>query len=183
MRYSAFWLFVLLIVTSTLPAVGDDVVNGLKAELFGDQELKQLVTTRIDPNVDWHWAYIRPDKSLPLDHFSIRWSGYIKAPVKGAYKLTLMGDDGFRLYIDGRPVINEWRGGFVSHTATVELTGKPQKITVEYFEYDGGAWITLWWQPLGADRPAIVPGEVLFPDEENANAKVKKNPGPARTLG
>lgn len=159
-----------------------DANNGLNAEIFGDRILQKSLIKRIDPNVDWFWAKARPHRDVPADHFSIRWTGYIKAPQAARYKLILMGDDGFRLYLDDKKVIDEWRGGRNEHAATVELTGEPQKIQIDYFEIDKGAWISFWWQPLGFPIPSIVPSDALFPDEQSARAKLKKTKAPSQGL-
>ncbi len=177
MSVTAPWIVVAL-ASSSFAA---ETANGLNVEFFRDRELKSPVARRIDPNIDWHWAYARPHPDVPADHFSARWSGWIKAPQAGRYNLTLMGDDGFRLSLDGLPVIDAWKGGSPK-SATVELTGRPQAIEIEYCEFDRGAWLTFWWQPLGVDRPSIVPAEALFPDEESANAKAKKKRMPAHGL-
>ena len=42
------------------------------------------------------------------DDFSVRWTGQLVPPVSGRYELTVTGDDGFRLDVDGKRVIDEW---------------------------------------------------------------------------
>ena len=176
-------ILVLLGLSLSASAATAEPVNGLYTEIFRGESLKDLVTTRIDPNIDWYWGDIRPDRDAPADHFSIRWSGWIQAPLEGRYKLTLMGDDGFRLFLDGKPLIDEWReGGHVTHSVSVDLTGRPQKIAIEYHDIDKAAWITFWWQPVGSPTPSIVPSNALFPDEESANDKSKKKRLPPHGL-
>lgn len=161
---------------------GADIEHGLNAEIFSDTALQKSVAKRIDPNVDWHWGAAHPHPDAPADFFSMRWTGWIKSPQPGRYKLILMGDDGFRLSLDGNQVLNVWQGGFNHQSASVELTGKPQLISIEYFEVDKGAWISFWWQPVGSPTPTIVPPEALFPDEESAQAKPKKKKSPPHGL-
>ncbi|MCA9020551.1 MAG: DUF1080 domain-containing protein, partial [Planctomycetaceae bacterium] len=163
-----------------LPKEDDEEGNGLIAEFFDDDQLKHLVAKKLDPNIDCQWS--KPHPKVPVDHFSVRWTGYIKAPVAGAYRFTLLGDDGFRLWIDDALLINNWKVGFNHSSATVTLTGKPQKIRVEYFDFDKDHWISFWWQPIGFKIPSIVPNEVLFPNLKSAESKKNRNQLPDHGL-
>ncbi len=169
-------------VIRAVSAPAAEIEHGLNAEIFSDMALQRSVAKRIDPNVDWHWNGAHPHPDVPADFYSIRWTGWIKSPQAGRYKLTLMGDDGFRMSLDGKQVLDSWKGGFNHQSVSVELTGRPQAISIEYFEIDKGAWISFWWQPLGSRTPTIVPTEALFPDEESANAKPKKKKNPPHGL-
>ena len=40
-----------------------------------------------------------------LNNFSARWEGTLLAPEDGEYEIGVEGDDGFRLYLDGRKVV------------------------------------------------------------------------------
>ena len=76
--------------------------------------------TRIDPTVDFRWYRGSPtsdlvargevpaDRALDNDDFSARWTGQLVPPASGDYELTVTGDDGFRLCVDGQAVIDEW---------------------------------------------------------------------------
>lgn len=85
-------------------------VNGLRAELFQEANFDRAIKTRIDGPIDWIWGPGAPDADLPPNHFSIRWTGWLKAPRPGRYKLITRSDDGVRLWLDGRLLIDEWPG-------------------------------------------------------------------------
>jgi len=182
MAHTSGWLGVLILLAATPVAFAADVVTGLNAEYFGDRHLSRSITRRVDPNIDCHWGHARPHPDVPADHFSIRWSGWIRAPQPGRYKLILTGDDGFRLYLDKKLQIDVWKIGYNHQSVFVDLTGQPQEIVVELFEYDRPAWVTLWWEPPGAKKPWVVPTDVLFVDEESAKARGRSRKPPQRGL-
>ncbi len=94
--------------------------------------------------------------------FSIRWSGFLKATKTGKHTLILNTDDGVRAWLDGKQVINDWRGhGPTDNSAEVELTaGKPVPLRIEYFQGGGGGSAHLEWiEPAG--QRATVPAASL----------------------
>jgi hypothetical protein len=82
---------------------------------------------------------------LTDDFFSARWTrtAYFS---RGVYRFTVTADDGVRLYVDGQSKINAWViQGPTTYTADVFLTTGNHEIKLEYFEYTGGALISLNW--------------------------------------
>jgi len=98
---------------------------------------------RTDKHVrfDWGEGSFAPDQ--PVDHFSIRWTGYFVPQKSGDYKFFTSADDGARLYIGDETVIDDWQ----RHSQTVDSgtrhleAGQPYKIRLEYFEAVGSAII------------------------------------------
>ncbi len=173
MNARAIILLIALSWTAHLVAADDETINGLNTEIFKDQMLNQLVARRIDPNIDWHWANAKPVENIDSTGFSIRWTGYIKAPIKGQYEFIVSGDDGYRVWIDDRPVITNWVSEWQKKNVSVEMTGEPQRFKMEYLmSPPSGAWITLRWRPVGTADAFIVPTDVFFPTEESAKAKL-----------
>ncbi len=81
--------------------------------------------------------------AAPTTDYSIRWTGTFVPPESGTATFGLAADDGMRLYVDDRLVIDDWHEGAErSHTAKVALTkGKPVRLRVEYFQAQQGASI------------------------------------------
>jgi hypothetical protein len=143
--------------------------NGLRAELFGDMYLHRCVKVRYDPQINFDWGAGSPDPQVGNDFFSIRWTGWLKAPKPGKYTLLLQVDDGARLWLDGRLVIDSWQWlvGNIS-TAEVDLTGRPQQMRVEYMEVTGGASVRLSWARKDGFGMQPVPSWALFHDRTAA---------------
>jgi glucose/arabinose dehydrogenase/regulation of enolase protein 1 (concanavalin A-like superfamily) len=108
--------------------------------------------TRQDPKIDFNWEFGSPAASLPVDGFSARWTKN-QSFAAGRYKFTTATDDGVRLYIDGKVVIDQWQGQNAAHTAIVDLTAGLHEIKMEYFESGGGALARLNWDTT-PDQPA-----------------------------
>jgi glucose/arabinose dehydrogenase len=106
------------------------------------------VLTRQDANINFAWGAGSPDPALPTDGFSVRWT---KTQHFGAgrYKFTAVADDGVRLYIDGKRVINQWQGpAKTEFSHTVDLGEGKHTIKMDYVEYGGGALASLTWDSV-----------------------------------
>ncbi len=150
------------------PAAGSGE-RGLKGEYFRGKELAGApVVTRTDPTVEFRWYRGSPtsdlvargevpvDRAIDNDEFSVRWTGQLEPQVSGDYELTVSGDDGFRLVLDGKLLIDEWTAGARAHakTARVRLdAGRAYDVRLEYFESVRDAEVRLGWQLPGAKPP------------------------------
>ena len=133
--------------------------RGLKAEYFNNDELKgEPVLTRTDEHIEFRWGEGSYIDNGPVDHFSVRWSGYFVPQADDDYKLYVSADDGVRLYVDDERVIDDWQ----HHSETLDTyskhleAGKVYKIRLEYFENIGTATarfgIAAATQPIGEDN-------------------------------
>jgi formylglycine-generating enzyme required for sulfatase activity/WD40 repeat protein len=147
--------------------------NGLKAELFAGMDFQRLVKVRHDAQVSWGWGINGPDPLLGADCFSIRWTGWLKAPRPGRYTLRLYCDDGGKLWLDDKLVIDLWqKSGPTPYQVDVELTGQPQELRVEYFQQFGDAFIHLSWAQQGGFGMQSVPPWAVFHDRAAAEKAI-----------
>ncbi|MDG2266695.1 MAG: PA14 domain-containing protein, partial [Candidatus Marinimicrobia bacterium] len=108
----------------------------------------ELVLTREDPVIDFYWEQNSPDPSMEADHFQVRWTGDVLAPVDGNYQFQTYSDDGVRLMVDGDTLINQWDDyGGANFYANVTLEEGYHEVVLEYYENGGWAYIHLWWTP------------------------------------
>lgn len=113
--------------------------EGLEATYFNNKELKgEPAFTRIDKNIDFNWwAGNKPGPGLGHDQFSIRWKGLLKVPKTGTYEIGMEGDDGFRVYLDKKLIIDAWDGHRPGGYKGAEIQLKKEKyydLKIEYFE-------------------------------------------------
>ena len=134
--------------------------DGLKAECFSGTQLKGEPKVRKDEWINFEPNNQAPDPFLPDSPLSIRWSGTLRPEVTGEYELSFTSDDGCRLWIDDKLVIDAWGGHSVrSDKATIHLeAGKDYKIVSEYWNERDYAVAKLSWRPPvtgKADRLAL----------------------------
>lgn len=96
------------------------------------------------------------------DNFYVVWTGVIRIPVDGKYTFHLESDDGSRLLIDGKEIVDN--GGthdMVEASGKVELKAGDHEIKVEFFDEEEDAGCILSWQAEGKAKE-VVPASVLF---------------------
>lgn len=142
-----------VVETSALfPPDGRPGEHGLRGEYFPNRDLAgNPAVTRVDSTVGFDWGDGPPAPGLPADHFSVRWTGRLVPPRTGEYRLTIASDDGLRLFLDGRNVLDHWGNhGLESRKATLRLVGgRSYDLRLEYFEGDGEAVARFGWLPPG----------------------------------
>jgi hypothetical protein len=126
---------------------------------FGD-----LVHTRIDPVIDFHWDNGQPDPCVPTDVFGTRWIGGIEAGWTETYTFYVLTDDGARLWVDGQLIIDAWWAQWPTwHSGTINLVaGEKYSILLEYYNGGGAGDIHLYWSSPSTLRE-IVPNGALYP--------------------
>jgi beta-glucosidase len=122
--------------------------KGLQAEYFNNIGLNgKPAVTRIDREINFRWTLYSPHPDINYDFYSVRWTGKLKAPETGKFKVGIEGNDGYRLYLDGKLLIDNWK----SQTYTSKFSeyyfekDKEYDIRVEFFESSGYAWFKLLW--------------------------------------
>ena len=87
--------------------------------------------------IDYYWMTGSPDPRLPVDAFSARWTASLPFNA-GTAKLTTYTDDGVRVFVNGKRVIDNWtRHGITMDTAQVQLKAGTHTVRMEYFEGGG----------------------------------------------
>ena len=131
-------------------ALSTDGKPGLKAEYFRGIELKGApVVTRVDKDVNFDFNGGAPAPGLGKEDFSIRWTGVLTPDQSGTYQIGFTGDDGYRLWLDGKLLVEDWSmHGPSTKNAQVPLeNGHKYAIKIEYFQGGGGAVARLVWTP------------------------------------
>ena len=124
------------------------LVRGLLGEYFANNTLSGTpAVTRTDDRIDFGWTLNSPARGIPFDWYSVRWTGTLTGPPGGATQLGIQGNDGYRVYLDGRMLIDNWsKRSFDTRVAPVAIrAGSVHDLRVEYFESTGNARVKLVW--------------------------------------
>jgi hypothetical protein len=135
---------------------------GLKGEYFSTIDLTGPALERVDATINFDWKSGSPDPKIPTDRFSARWTGFIVPQYSQTYTFYSVSDDGFRLYVNGILVINDWSNHAPrERSGTIALqAGKSTSIKVEYFENTGGAVAKLFWSSPSQAKQIIPSGRL-----------------------
>jgi hypothetical protein len=146
--------------------------------------------SRNDRNVFFNWDVYSPlwdpkdgtstsdiDSKFPVNFFSARWLGRLKAPATGTFTFGINNDDGVRFWINDSLVKDRWNfqkvGGdsWTNDTVRVNLVkGHMYNIRMDYFENSGYA-VNQWawkrpdmlFRPFDRDHKDTVDMQYLYP--------------------
>ncbi len=148
--------------------------RGLTATYYAREDLIGRSVTQVDPRIDFDWRKSSPapvvsgDKfSIPADKFSVRWTGRVEAVHTESYTFYVIADEGARLWVDGKLVIDGWtdaRGDKVPSKPMKLIAGQKYDLKLEYHEAKDKAFIQLLWSCDSTPRE-IVPHSQLHPSQ------------------
>ncbi|MBC8111963.1 MAG: PQQ-dependent sugar dehydrogenase [Verrucomicrobia bacterium] len=142
--------------------------NGLTARFYHNTTsfTTPEILKRTDNTINFDWKYDSPAVgTVNTDNFCVRWTGQLQAQFNEAYTFYTSTDDGIRLWIDDKLVIDKW-----IYQPTTEWNGKitlnagqRYDIKIEYFDGGGEAVCKLFWSSPSTPKQ-LVPSFVLFPE-------------------
>lgn len=96
---------------------------------------------------------------LPREHaIGVVFEGYLDIAAAGAYAFSLASDDGSKLYIGGKTVVdNDGDHGVITASGSIRLEPGRHPIRVEYFNGGGGSWLGAWFEGPGIARQFVDP--------------------------
>lgn len=123
--------------------------QGFLAAYYNNSNLQgQPIFRQVERKIDYSWGNGTGIKDISKDNFSVSWSGVLRSEETAEYDFTLGGDDGYRMFINDEPVINEWTdGGYRSTNVTKWLQkGINYKIRFDYYQKGGNASVNFIWK-------------------------------------
>jgi beta-glucosidase len=138
---------------------GSKQKHGLKAEYFSNTKLEgQPALTRVDPKVDFTWGFSGVSPKL-ANNYSVRWTGVLVPQETADYLVGFTGQDGYRVWLDDQPLVEDWTAHRPSTTQTRNvhlIKGQSHAIKVEYFQTVRGAEARLLWSVPGQQEQQAV---------------------------
>jgi lysophospholipase L1-like esterase len=145
---------------------------GLFAQYFAGTGFDRAFGERIDAPIAFDWSSDKPIAGLGTTQFSVRWCGTLQPPAPGVWTIYATTDDGVRVWLDGKPAIDQWRPqaptttsatfSAVASGAGSAVAITPVELTMDYFQGDGGAMARLEWSGPGVER-SLIPATALRP--------------------
>lgn len=147
-------LFLPLLLTITTATFAQ---SGLQGEYFDGKDFNRKVATRTDAKLDFSWLNA-PIKGLSETDYSMRWTGKIYAPTTGTYLFSAKVDDGIRVWIGNKLIIESWQlNNSVKMAGKIIMeAGKYYDIRVDYFNEVLGGVIQLFWQIPNSQQPVLI---------------------------
>lgn len=131
-------------MTSSFTSEGS---KGFRAEYYNNRELKgEPFLTRTEDKIDHNWQ--RGDilsQNNTATNFSARYSSTFTAAETGYTELEVEADDGYRLLINGKQVLDAWsRNRWGAKTYNLQTTkGTSYQVVLEYWQGDENANVAL----------------------------------------
>ncbi len=104
------------------------------------------------------WGAGSPVASIPADNFSARWTS-TQTLEGGTYQISARADDGVRVVVDGRVVIDQF--GFATgqtYTVNIDLSAGTHNFLIEYFEGGGTAFLNFSMTRVGGTGAPPITG-------------------------
>ena len=143
--------------------VGPD--DGVQARYFRDTSATGIpVLTRIEDSINHDWGTGEVAAGLS-DNVSAIWTADLEVPFTETYQLITTSDDGVRLWLDDKPLINHWNDhGSTDDVATVDLiAGQVYRLQMDWYDKGGSAVAQLSWQSPSIERQIIPAGPLQLP--------------------
>ncbi|NQT85650.1 protein kinase [bacterium] len=129
------------------------LVRGLVAAYYAGTNHERFLLSQPVPGVDLAWGAESPVWGVPYDRFSTRIAGWMHVPETADYRLRLARDDGARLVLDGKTVIDKWMPAGRDKATPIRLEAGWHRLWVEHLELSGAAHVTLLYSRGGKEEP------------------------------
>ncbi len=128
---------------------------GWEARYFNDPTFEsEPIFIRREDKIDFHYTFMGPDDRIRKEHFAVEYRGNFQWDSSFVGKIGLVGNDGFRLYIDGKLVIDQWeKVSYHTRSIPVNFTkGRLVSIRVQFKETAGNAKLKFIWDLYRPNR-------------------------------
>ena len=161
--------------------------GGLRADYYTGTEFNTFVLTRTDNQINFSWMDPEaPNAAVGDNDFSVRWTGEVEAGYTETYTFYPKTDDGVRLWVDGRLLVDSWEAVDlypIEHKGTIDLIAdNTYSIVMEFFESSSNAIAELRWESPSTPKQIIpqaalsLPIKATSPNPRNSATGIKHTP-------
>ena len=137
------------------------MVKGLRGSYYEGRSFEKLAHEQLDRQIQI------PERKFPYpdgrqDNISCRWTGFVRIETAGKYTFYSTSDDGQRLWVDGRQLIDDWNmHGPQEKSGQIDLAPGHYPFKVEFMQGGGGASIVVSWSGPGIKKQVIPESALL----------------------
>lgn len=131
-------------ISDNVYADKDMTYKGYQAQYFKNQQFKGSPdSTSIEHGINHEWRSAAIGAGFPDDHFSARWTFYYKPAKDGLLRVSLGGDDGYRIFVNDSLLTGDWGNhSYSSREKTFKVKkGVKYCFRLEYFDNISDAFI------------------------------------------
>ncbi|MBO2007833.1 PA14 domain-containing protein [Hymenobacter negativus] len=177
------------------------VGDGLQGDYYEGRNFEHFRLRQVDAVIDFKLRQESPAEGVPVNDYSARWTGWLRPPASGHYVLYITVDDGARLWLDGRQLLDEWRGQPPqTYKVDVDLrAGHAYALRFDYCQYgsyscgwlgwvqpaqlaradsSASSWRTLWGLTASQPHASTIPTRYLFSHNPAVPIAPPVTPGP-----
>ncbi|CAA9412988.1 MAG: hypothetical protein AVDCRST_MAG64-2436, partial [uncultured Phycisphaerae bacterium] len=152
--------------------------TGLAGRYFNGANFDEPAFARTDPMITFQqWSVDKAASPNGMHHritgdaFSARWTGRVEPHYTAAHRFRVQGGAGFRLWVDGRLVLDDWRerpdnADYVDSGPVDLAAGRRYDLRLETFNTAGARGCQLLWTCDAIGRFVHVPQSQLYPEAD-----------------
>lgn len=131
----------------------------------------ELMSTCVDDNIYYDsMENILSEQTGVKDKAGVRWTSNLVAPTDGYYTFHTFSDNGVKITLDGKQILTWWENQWDKWQNSEEVylkAGEAQTFKFDYFEWDGGSHVKLFWSYKANSTDAAgekeqIPSSVLY---------------------
>jgi hypothetical protein len=148
--------------------------NGLHVKFYPGHDWKFLpLFNALTATHEWNTYEFNLDRSQILSlvgagdpTFAAVFSGYLRIDRDGEYKFYNSSDDGSKLFVDDKLVVNnDGDHGVIERSGSINLTPGKHAIRIEFYNGFGGFWLDAYYKGPGLYKQ-LIPADKLFLDNK-----------------
>jgi hypothetical protein len=138
--------------------------TGLTGIYYSGPNFTGSSNTRVDEQINFNWNDHTPSLLDKANDFSVTWVGMLRSEFDEPYTLYLEANDGVRLFVDTRTIIDAWETQkHQTHQQVIDLSPtKPVSLTLNLQKRGRSASIRLYWSSPSTPKQ-LIPSSNLFP--------------------
>ncbi|MCP4639319.1 MAG: hypothetical protein GY851_02745, partial [bacterium] len=148
-----------------------DPQSGLIRVFFDDIAMSRPNSMAVADRIDL-------DTGTTINDCAYVWMGYVVAPVAGEMTFFAEADNGLRLFLDGKAVIDGWGEGLAREGEfRFAAEGEAVPLRLTHFQFGGSAHMRLYWSWPGHPRE-LIPADAFRHDARDLQAASDMLEGP-----